>query len=126
MKMEPPVQRRASPTDYLANERTFLAWIRTGIAIMAFGFVAVKFSVFLNQVHLLSGESIKLPNAGHSYWIGMGLVILGTIMSVLAFIRYRQVENQLHDSRFRSSTVLSLLLTVCILFAGILLVIYLL
>jgi putative membrane protein len=124
--MESPVPKKASPTDYLANERTFLAWIRTGIAIMAFGFVAVKFSLFLNQVNLLSGENIKLPNAGHSYWIGMGLVILGTIMSLLAFIRYRQVENQLHDSRFRSSTVLSLLLTVCILFAGILLVIYLL
>lgn len=123
--MEPTPTKKASATDYLANERTFLAWIRTGIAIMAFGFVAVKFSLFLNQIKLIADENLQLPDAGYSYWIGMGLVVLGTVMSVLAFIRYRQVENQLHERQFHSSTVLSMLLTVCILFVGILLVIYL-
>ena len=123
--METSPKKKASATDYLANERTFLAWIRTGIAIMAFGFVAVKFSLFLNQIRFIADEELQLPSAGYSYWVEMGLVVLGTVMSVLAFIRYRQVENQLNESAYHSSTVLSLLLTVCILFVGILLVIYL-
>jgi putative membrane protein len=123
--METGVKKKASATDFLANERTFLAWIRTGIAIMAFGFVAVKFSLFLNQVKLLSSENLVLPNADYSYWIGISLVVLGTAMSVLAFLRYRQVENQLNENQYHSTTVLSLLLTTCILFVGILLLIYL-
>lgn len=45
-----------SPTnarEHLANERTLLAWIRTSIGIMAFGFVVVKFSLFIKQISLL-------------------------------------------------------------------------
>jgi len=39
--------------EHLANERTFLAWIRTSIALMGFGFVIVKFTLFLKQLSLL-------------------------------------------------------------------------
>ena len=42
------IKSQGSAGDHLANERTFLAWIRTSIGIMAFGFVVVKFSLFLN------------------------------------------------------------------------------
>lgn len=44
-------------SDHLANERTFLAWLRTSIGIMAFGFVVVKFSLFVKQISLLLGKS---------------------------------------------------------------------
>jgi putative membrane protein len=118
-------ERPVSATDSLANERTFLAWVRTGIAIMAFGFVAVKFSLFIHQIAILVDHKIALPDAVYSYWFGLGLVILGTIMSLLAFMRYRQVENQLNEKKYRSNTLLSLLLTTCILFAGVLLLVYL-
>jgi putative membrane protein len=123
--METGVKKKASATDFLANERTFVAWIRTGIAIMVFGFVAVKFGLFLNQVKLMSSDNVVLPNADYSYWIGISLVVLGTTMSVLAFLRYRQVEHQLNENHYHSTTILSLLLTTCILFVGILLLIYL-
>jgi uncharacterized membrane protein YidH (DUF202 family) len=42
-----------SASDHLANERTFLAWVRTSIGIMAFGFVVVKFTLFVKQLALL-------------------------------------------------------------------------
>ena len=42
-----------NPSDHLANERTFLAWIRTSIAIMAFGFVVVKFTFFIKQLSIV-------------------------------------------------------------------------
>ena len=43
--------------DHMANERTFLAWIRTSIGIMAFGFVVEKFALFIKQIALLLGKS---------------------------------------------------------------------
>lgn len=123
--METVPKKRASVTDFLANERTFLAWIRTGIAIMAFGFVVVKFGLFISQLGFMLNEKVKLPNAVFSQVIGIGLIALGTIMTFLAFWRYRQVEKQLNENDYRSTTGLSLLLTICILLVGLLLVIYL-
>ncbi len=119
-------KKRPTPTDSLANERTFLAWIRTGIAIMAFGFVAVKFSLFVNQIALLAEGKIILPDAGYSYKAGIALVVIAILMSVLAFMRYRQVENQLFEGKYASGIVLTFLLTICIVFVGVLLLTYLL
>ena len=117
------------PADHLANERTFLAWIRTAIAIMAFGFVVVKFALFVKQASYILGEknpTFILPNHGYSTWIGIGLVALGTLMSLLAFFRYKNIQKQLLENRFFPSLTLSILLTISIILVGMLLVIYLL
>jgi putative membrane protein len=51
------IQRKpAGAADYLANERTFLAWVRTSIALMGFGFVIVKFALFIRQISYVLGE----------------------------------------------------------------------
>lgn len=121
-------KKQSNPTDHLANERTFLAWIRTGIAIMAFGFVVVKFALFLKQVTLILGEdnkAIPLPSRGYSAIIGIGLVGLGTIMTLLAFFRYKNIEKQLHTQTYFPSLTLSVFLTVAMILTGVLLVIYL-
>lgn len=49
--------KSSNARDHMANERTFLAWIRTSIGIMAFGFVVEKFALFIKQITLLLGES---------------------------------------------------------------------
>jgi putative membrane protein len=120
--LEPAEKRKANATDYLANERTFLAWIRTGIAIMAFGFVIVKFGFAIDE----TGRAPITRHQHYSTIFGISLLVLGTLMTLLAFLRYRQVEKELTANNFKSSVLLSLLLTVCILFVGILLVMYLL
>jgi putative membrane protein len=124
--MEKVEKKGASPTDSLANERTFLAWIRTAIAIMAFGFVAVKFSLFINQIALLAGGDTVLPDAGYSYGVGIALIVIALTISILAFLRYKQVENQLEEKKYRSGITLILLLTASFFFVGILLLFYLL
>jgi putative membrane protein len=124
---KPAPKKGGSATDHLANERTFLAWIRTAIAIMAFGFVVVKFSLFVKQLALMmTDKSVILPQQGTSSAIGTFLVAIGAIMSLLAFIRYKSIENQLNNNRFYPSMTLVLLLTITILVGSILLVIYLL
>ena len=57
------VKGSGKTTDHLANERTFLAWMRTSIGIMAFGFVVVKFSLFIKQISLILGKKMSFKTA---------------------------------------------------------------
>jgi len=114
---------------HMANERTFLAWIRTSIGIMAFGFVVERFTLFIKQMSLVLGKSsieITLPNShGYSAIAGIYLVGLGTLMSALAFIRYKKVERQIFDDSYQPASILNILLTLSVLLIGVFLVIYL-
>lgn len=123
----------ANVRDYLANERTFLAWIRTSLGIMAFGFVVEKFSLFLKQIAYFLGVShlpergFASPNLqGYSSIFGILLVAFGTLMSVFAFIKFSKIEKQIKENTYKASMILDLLLTLSVLLIGIFLVIYLL
>jgi putative membrane protein len=114
---------------HMANERTFLAWIRTSVGIMAFGFVVEKFALFIKQLSYFLGKSnidkTPPPSHGYSSILGIFLVGLGALMGVLAFIRYKKVEKQIDDDIYQPSLILDMLLIVAILAIGIFLVIYL-
>jgi putative membrane protein len=115
-----------NPSDHLANERTFLAWIRTSIAIMGFGFVVVKFALFIKQISLvLTSKQTVLPAKGFSTQIGILLVAIGAFMALYSWLRYRTTEKQLLNKAYKPSTLPALILTSAIVIIGILLVIYL-
>jgi putative membrane protein len=114
---------------HMANERTFLAWIRTSIGIMAFGFVLEKFALFTKQMALLMGQQhiahVSIPSHGYSAILGISLVMLGTVMSAVSFIRYRKVQKQIDTETWHSSYTLDAVLTFFVVIIGILLVVYL-
>ena len=110
---------------HMANERTFLAWIRTSIGIMAFGFVVEKFALFLKQISYFLGKEGPVPPPGYSSFFGIFLVVLGTLMGVLSFIRYKKVERQIDEDTYRSSLLLDILLALSVLSMGIFLAVYL-
>ena len=112
--------------EHLANERTFLAWIRTGIGIMAFGFVAVKFSLFVNQVspELLKKSAVSAN--GISDIVGIGLVAAGALTTLLSYLRYRQTVKLLREGKYQYSTLLLTVLTAAIFIMSIILIFYLL
>ncbi len=110
---------------HMANERTFLAWVRTSIGIMAFGFVVEKFALFLKQLSYFLGRETAMPSGTYSSFFGIFLVLLGTLMGILAFIRYKKVEKQIDQDTYRPSRILDVLLTLSILAIGIFLAIYL-
>jgi len=121
-KQSPKVRNRRV---HLANERTFLAWIRTSIGIMAFGFVVERFSIFVKQVSYFLGKEVSLPSRGYSAALGISLVALGALMGVLSFIRYKKIEKEIDEDTYQSSLILDIMLTISVLAIGVFLVIYL-
>jgi putative membrane protein len=117
--------KQGNTSDQLANERTFLAWIRTSIGIMAFGFVVVKFSLFVKQISLILGKENIIQSKGYSGILGIALVAVGTLTAVLSYIRYRQTEMQLNKGYYKHSSLLVTLLTAFIFLISILLIVYL-
>jgi putative membrane protein len=116
---------KGSATDHLANERTFLAWIRTSVGIMAFGFVVVKFSLFVKQIALLLNKQDPVHVKGYSAILGIVLVFVGTITAVLAYIRYKNVEKQLEEGNYQHSSFLLTIITSLIFLVSTFLIVYL-
>jgi putative membrane protein len=75
--------------DHAANERTFLAWVRTAIAVMAFGFLVEKFDLFLQiAAPALAGRSLSVPGQKFGNIVGLSLIVVGTAMVALAAARF--------------------------------------
>jgi len=72
---------RASLNDYLAAERTLLAWIRTGLALMGFGFVVARFGLFLRQLEAAQ-PALPVRSYGESLWFGTALIAAGIVLSL--------------------------------------------
>lgn len=70
-----------SASDYLAAERTFLAWIRTGLALMGFGFVVARFGLFLRALQI-GQPNLELRTHGPSPWFGTALIVLGVVVNL--------------------------------------------
>lgn len=112
---------------HMANERTFLAWIRTSIGVMAFGFVVEKFALFLKQMSIIlepTGSTLP-PSKGYPAFIGIFLVGMGMLLVLLAFVRYKKVERQIDADTFQPSSIPGIILTVSLLAVGIFLITYL-
>jgi putative membrane protein len=92
----PNERRPAELRDYLAAERTLLAWIRTGLALMGFGFVVARFALFLKG--LLTAEAsrtVPLPSYGLSLWFGIALIVVGVVVNASAALHYSRLVKEL-------------------------------
>ena len=119
-------KERSHLSDHFANERTFLAWIRTAIAIMAFGFVVAKFTLFVRQLSLAIGNEGAVHHVGrYSGLFGILLVSFGLITALLAFIRYRRIRQGIEEENFQHTQSLPVLFTAAVIISGVLLLLYL-
>ena len=119
------IKKIAGASDHLANERTYLAWIRTSIGIMAFGFVVVKFSLFVKQISILLGKDTSLHSTKYSGFLGTSFVILGLVVTILSYLRYQHSKKQLEKGIYQQSSLLIKLITLFIFLVSLFLIIYL-
>ena len=94
--------------DHAANERTFLAWVRTGVAVIAFGFVIEKFNLFL--ITLVDTASLEPERKAHlerlagpsTRYEGLALIVVGIALLIVAAIRFVRTEHLLAQPEVRS------------------------
>lgn len=112
--------------EFLANERTFMAWIRTGIAIMAFGFVVAKFSLFIRQLGFITHHQPgSIIHKGYSSIIGLVILMVGALIVPISFYRYKQVNKQLNEGTYSENHALPGTLTLMIVLVSLTLIVYL-
>jgi len=112
-------------TDHLANERTFLAWIRTGLATITFGFVVERFSLLLRELGL-KGTVIPILSIHYSSIIGIGLTLLGVAIMIVALANFLQNRRTIDEEQFHPHSKFAIVLTILASLVGVLLAIYLL
>ena len=89
-------------SDHAANERTFLAWVRTAITVMAFGFLVEKFDLFLRiaAVSATSG-STRPPTPKYGAEAGLALIVVGLAMVAIATIRFLKTAKEIDSTEVR-------------------------
>ena len=82
------------PRVHFAAERTFLAWIRTGLALMGFGFVVARFGLFLRELASVSAEPAR--SSGLSVAIGTAFVFIGAVVNGIAAVQHSRTIRSLN------------------------------
>jgi putative membrane protein len=80
------------PRVFFAAERTLLAWNRTSLSLMAFGFVIERFGLFVSI--LMPQHSMPLQR-GISFWTGLAFVLLGVFVALFSTLQFRKVLHSL-------------------------------
>jgi putative membrane protein len=120
------VAENANPnraSDHLANERTFLAWVRTGAAIVVFGFAIGRFSIAMRQLTALQGHAVR--SVGISVVMGAFTIVAGVVLVVAGLVRYRKTRAQLNAGTFEPAGFVLDLITILTVLFGLVLAGYL-
>ncbi len=116
MTIKPQIDRQR---EHQANERTFLAWLRTAIALIGFGFAIARFGLFLRQ---LQAAVTQRETPSHTLFssenLGVSLVIVGIITIALAAWRYNRVFWQIERGNYQPNRLVVWLLTAVVIILG--------
>lgn len=116
MPQEPKIDKQR---EHQANERTFLAWLRTSIALISFGFAIARFGLFLRQLHLtVTQQSEPVHPIFNSENLGIGLVVFGVLTIATAAWRYNQVLWQIERGDYRPARSLIWITTAIVMLLG--------
>lgn len=122
--VEIPAQQLA--TEYLNNERTFLAWIRTSIAVISLGFVLTRFEFWFSEPASRLDPQINGINTGVSIPVGILMMLFGGLLAALAAWRYMIINRQIRRGEVRADRWLIVFVTILVVALPIVMVAFLL
>ena len=102
-----PEEKRA--TEYLANERTFLAWIRTSISVISVGFLVTRVGPWAHRA--TTGQQSSAKSFGASFVMGLAMMALGAVLALLAVWRYHVVNRAIEAGHVKADRGLVILVT---------------
>lgn len=115
-------KREATPSDYLANERTFLAWVRSALGVAAFGFVVIKFSLFFTHINLLLSDlsaSDSFPSDNYyktTQYSGISMIAFAGVMLIISYVRYHNIYRDLEKGEFKTRSFTLLFMVLILIF----------
>lgn len=123
----PPGAGPSRTRDHLANERTFLAWVRTALGLIGLGFVLARMGLFLRQLAQASGAPAagRVPPGGEFLIVGVVFLVLGTVVSAWAGWHHRRAARAIENGRFEPASVSVAMMTILVVSGGILIVVLL-
>lgn len=114
------------PRVYFAAERTFLAWIRTGLSLMGFGFVVARFGLFLKELGDTHPE-FRIKSFGFSLGLGTGLIVIGVFVNFSSMIHHYHLIDRLNQGRdvVGRPSLIAMLVATTLAFCGVAMAFYL-
>jgi putative membrane protein len=115
---------------YLANQRTFLSWVRTSIALIGLGFAIERFSLFLQQFRLIAnpdttGNAASTTAHDYSALVGIGMIIVGTGLIVYALKNYLESNKTIASGKYIPKNAIIYTASAAIIGLGIIMIIFL-
>jgi putative membrane protein len=115
---------------YLANQRTFLSWVRTSIALIGLGFAIERFSIFLLQFRLIAdpdtaGNATSATAHEYSALVGIGMIVVGTGLIIYALKNYLDSNKTIASGRYMPKNAIVYTASATIMGLGIIMIIFL-
>jgi putative membrane protein len=115
---------------YLANQRTFLSWVRTSIALIGLGFAIERFSIFLQQFRLIAdpsatGNAASVTGYEYSALIGIGMIGMGTALIVYALKSYLDSNKTIASGKYMPRNTIVYTTSAAIIGLGVIMIIFL-
>lgn len=115
---------------YLANQRTFLSWVRTSIALIGLGFAIERFSLFLQQFRLIAnpdttGNAASATAHDYSALVGIGMILVGTGLIVYALKNYLESNKTIASGKYMPKNAIIYTASATIIGLGIIMIIFL-
>ncbi|HEY2083580.1 MAG TPA: DUF202 domain-containing protein [Verrucomicrobiae bacterium] len=113
-------------TERLAAERTFLAWIRTSISVISLGFVIAKFGLWLRELSEQLHPGASLHKTTPSLPIGVGMMVIGGVLAILALWHYHIVNVAIEQGTVRANRTMVVTVALSVALLAVVVIIYLL
>jgi putative membrane protein len=101
--------------NHMANERTFLAWCRTGIALIVFSFVIERFDLLIRELRAISPQPERFAHLGNTQYMGVMIFVLGGAIMLLAGWRFFYMRRHINQGDIEFSTLPDIFLLVSVL-----------